>query len=181
MIKKHSFILQICLLFIVFAFYSSPVFAAQDSTQPIKVSIDGKYIDFKVYPTIVDGTTLVQLKPIFQALGAQVSWDDDTKTVTGVKNSSKIMLQIDNSVATVNGNNINLQVAARIIEGNTMVPARFIAESLGADVGWDSDTNTVLISPLRVITFADENLEKVVRAAIRKDSGDILSSDVKDI
>jgi hypothetical protein len=61
------------------------------------------------------------------------------------------MLQIGNANALVNGNNKlidpqNLKVVPEIINGRTMLPLRFVAESLGADVQWDGTTRTITIT-----------------------------------
>lgn len=45
----------------------------------------------------------------------------------------------------VNGKELNPDVPAQIIDGRTMIPARFVAEALGASVSWDANTNSVII------------------------------------
>ena len=118
------------------------VFADAD----INVTIDGKAQNYDVMPVIENGRTLVPMRGIFEALGAEVAWDDATKTVTGTKGDIKITLQIGNTAAKVNDKDTTLDVAASIVEGRTMVPARFISESLGCKVDWDDATKTVIIS-----------------------------------
>lgn len=86
------------------------------------------------------------LRAIFESLGATVDWDQETKTVTGTQGDKIIKLQIDNKVATVNDVDVALDVPGIIIDGNTYVPVRFIAESLGAIVNWDNNTKTVNIN-----------------------------------
>ncbi len=112
----------------------------------INVTIDGKVQNYDVMPVIENGRTLVPMRGIFEALGAEINWDDASKTVTGTKGETKIILQIGNTVAKVNDEDTTLDVAATIVEGRTMVPARFISESLGCKVGWDDATKTVIIS-----------------------------------
>jgi hypothetical protein len=46
----------------------------------------------------------------------------------------------------VNGQQLTPDVPAQIIEGRTMVPIRFVAEALGANVSWDANTNSVIIT-----------------------------------
>lgn len=79
-------------------------------------------------------------------MDATVSWEQSTLTAIGIKNNIETRLQIDNNVATVNGKKVTLDVAATVIDGSTLVPARFIAESLGADVEWDPHNRNVYIN-----------------------------------
>lgn len=111
----------------------------------VKVKVNDKPIIFDVAPIISEGRTLVPLRYIFEALGAEVKWDAATRTVTGSKGSNKIVLRIDSKEAVVNGETRELDVPATIVNGRTLVPARFISESLGAEVLWDGDSKTVII------------------------------------
>ena len=112
----------------------------------INVTINDKAQTYDVMPVIDNGRTLVPMRGIFEALGADILWDDATKTVTGTKDGTKITLQIGNTLAKVNDNDVTLDVAAKIIEGRTMVPVRFISEALGCNVDWNGDTKTVIIN-----------------------------------
>lgn len=137
--KKFIRILSVALL--ISMFVSSIVFA-----EPINVKVNGSQLKLDVNPVSNDGITLVPLRSIFEALGATVEWDGATKTVTGTKGSTVVELQIDNNNAIINGNSVTLDVPAAIINGSTMVPVRFVAESFGAKVEWDDKTKSVLIN-----------------------------------
>ena len=54
-------------------------------------------------------------------------------------------LLIDSTRASVNDDFVTLDQPATIINGRTMVPARFIAENLGATVEWDAEAQKVTI------------------------------------
>ncbi|NOU86025.1 hypothetical protein GC102_09580 [Paenibacillus sp. LMG 31460] len=104
---------------------------------PLKVFVDTARISFQVDPLLTDGTTLVQFRPLFEAMGMDVKWDEAQRLVTGSKSGLKIELRIDESHATVNGKKVELSQGARILNGSTMVPLRFIGEATGALVHWD--------------------------------------------
>jgi len=123
---------------------------------PIKVSVNGTNLLFDVSPIIYQGRTLVPLRGIFEALGAEVTWDPSTKTVTGKKESTLIVIKIDDKHPTVNGITKELDVAARIVNGRTLVPLRFISESIGANVNWDS------VKKLITIELTTENKDLTV-------------------
>lgn len=109
------------------------------------VFIDGKLISFDVPPIIENSRTLAPLRAIFEALGAVVKYNAETETVIATKGLTSINLQIGHSQARVNGKIINLEVPAKIIDGRTLVPLRFVSESLGTSVDWDNATQTVNI------------------------------------
>ena len=111
----------------------------------ISVKLDGKKVYFDQLPTIVNSRTLVPLRAIFEALDAEVKWDGATRTVTATKGDTTVILTIDSTTPTVNGVTQTLDAPAMIINSRTMVPARFVAQSFGADVDWDGTTRTVII------------------------------------
>lgn len=94
---------------------------------------------------MVDNRLLVPLRPIFENLGANVEWDAGTKAITGTKGTTVVNLTINQNEAYVNGNVVILDVPAKVIDGSTYVPLRFIAGSLGADVTYNSATSTANI------------------------------------
>lgn len=132
-----------------------PTIANSINLNEVKVQLDGDYLDFtdadgeKVEPQIINGRTMVPMRKIFETLGATVEWDGENRIVTGTKEDTEIKLQIGSNIATktVSGEtkNIELDVTPTIVDGRTLVPVRFIAESLDKTVGWDSDNRTVVI------------------------------------
>ncbi|KNY27470.1 stalk domain-containing protein [Pseudobacteroides cellulosolvens] len=154
---------------------------ASKSTNEIKVFVDGKELSLDVAPSIISGRTLVPLRAIFESLGAEVKWNPKTKTVTGIKNDITVELTISKKDVFINGRVTSIDVPALIINGRTLVPARFVAESLGTDVEWNSKDKVVDITTPKVIKFPDSNLEAVIRLNINKPVGDILNIDVKKI
>jgi hypothetical protein len=154
---------------------------ASKSTKIIKVFVDGKELSIDVAPAVISGRTLVPLRAIFESLGADVKWDSKTKTVTGIKSDTTIKLTINKKNAFINGKVTSIDVPAVIIKGRTFVPARFVAESLGTDVEWNSENLVIEITTPKVIRFSDTNLETLIRTKIKKPVGDILTSDVKRI
>ncbi len=111
----------------------------------ISVRLDGKKVYFDQLPTIVNDRTLVPLRAIFEALNAEVEWNGAIRTVTATKGDTVVVLTIDSTTPTVNGETQTLDAPAMIINSRTMVPARFVAQSFGADVDWDGTTRTVII------------------------------------
>lgn len=111
-----------------------------------QVTVNGNSVQFDQPAFIQDGRTMVPMRKIFDALGAEVSWDGDTQTVTATKGSTTISLQIGSNVLNKNGKSIEVDVPAFLQNGRTLVPIRAISESLDASVNWDSETQTVVIT-----------------------------------
>lgn len=132
-------------------------FVSAEEVKPVYVMLNGEYVDCASYgqeATIVEGRTMVPLRAIFEALGATVEWNQETKTVSSVLGDTEISLTIGDSKLIKNGEEIVLDVPALIMNGRTLVPVRAVSESFGVYVEWDANTRTV------VLTKAVESLEE---------------------
>lgn len=114
-------------------------------TKPISVILNGRSLNFNVKPYIEKGTTMVPMRAIFEALGANVDYDKYTKKITAQKGDTVIELAAGSNSAVINGKLHTLSVLVANRNGSTMIPLRFVSEALGADVGWNADTKTVTI------------------------------------
>lgn len=125
------------------------VTASASTQSEIKVYLDGKRLHFAIPPVIREGTTLVQFRPIFEALGFEVGWDGDKREVSGVKEGLELrMILGDNRVHVLeNGRSraVKLEVPADAINGNTMVPLRFVSEVSGKFVEWHGAERKITI------------------------------------
>ena len=110
-----------------------------------RVRLNSAYLLFDQAPVNQEGRILVPMRGIFEALGAEVSWNDKTKTATGMLGDRQVSLTVGEATAYVDGSAIELDVPAVIVNGRTLVPVRFIAESLNARVDWYGETKTVEI------------------------------------
>src|SRR5436190_11678172 len=114
--------------------------------RPIDVRVNGNLVNFgAVGPREMNGRVMVPLRGVLEQMGAYVSWDAATQTVFAERGDMSMSLPIGSTTARVNGRTVNLDVPAQTFAGTTMVPLRFVSEALGADVRWDSPTQTVFI------------------------------------
>lgn len=124
---------------------------SSDKTEIIMVigsdtpTVNGEEVKIDVPAQILDGRTMTPSRFVAESLGADVDWDDATKTVTVSNGTTTIKLVIDSNIAIVNGEEVEIDVPATIIDGRTLTPSRFVAEALGADVDWDDATKTVKV------------------------------------
>lgn len=112
----------------------------------IKVFVNGEKVAFDVEPFIESGRTLVPIRRIFEAMGAEVTWNEAEQTATVVKGDQTIRFKINDNRYYVNGTENIMDVTARIMEGGrTVVPLRVLSEALGYTVEWDGATQTIQI------------------------------------
>lgn len=103
------------------------------------------YSDANAFSRAFRSWTGMTLGNYRRKLGAEVEWDNSSRTVTGRKDATTIVLTIGSRSPTINGTPVQLDVPGTIVSGRTMVSARFISESLGASVDWVEETRTVVI------------------------------------
>jgi len=109
---------------------------------PIGLVINGQAITGMPMPPIIqENRTLVPARAVFQdGLGAEVEWLGYTRTVNIVYDETHISLVIGSNVIIVNGYLSEMPIPAQIIDGNTMIPLRAVAENLGFEVDFRDRT-----------------------------------------
>lgn len=111
----------------------------------INIYINDTWLYTDQEPLIINDRTMVPIRALADALNYTVMWDQATKTVTVQNQKLIITMIVGESTATVNifddellAEVIELDVPVTIVNGRTLLPLRFVAETLGADVEWDS-------------------------------------------
>lgn len=113
----------------------------------LKIRVNNEYIRTDVAPFITNGTTYVPIRFISEGLNiTNISWNNDSKSVTIKKDSDTLRILINKNYAYKNGTLISVPSPALIINDRTFVPLRFVSENLNANVEWQESTNTVLIT-----------------------------------
>lgn len=120
--------------------------AIAEEIPDVTLIVDGKVADCDVPPVIEEGRTLVPVRALFESLDAKVGWNARTKKITIVYNETEILLFADSVVAIVDNLYKELDVAAKIIDSRTMIPVRFVSETLKFGVEWDEKTRTVTVT-----------------------------------
>ena len=124
------------------------------------VVFDGRLMNFDVQPLNRDGRVLVPMRAIFEAFGATVDWNAQTRIVTATLSGRTIRLSIGSAIAYVNGAAVLLDAPAEIVNGRTLVPVRFISEALSADVSY--------IASERIVEIARRNTGFEVTSEVRE-------------
>ncbi len=114
--------------------------------QAPQVTVDRSPVVFNGQPPVEEGgRVLVPLRGVLEKLGAFVDFNSRSQTVTALRGATNITLPIGSRQALINNKSVSLDVPARVVNGSTLVPLRFVAEALGAQVTFDVGTNTVAI------------------------------------
>ncbi len=135
-----------------YTFYKSgsTIFFISPNSSPdkeISVILNGKKLLFPEQPPIISNDrVLVPVREIFEALGANVKWKAETRTVLSSKGSATVSLSIDSNKIYVNGTEKIIDVPAQLINSKTMVPVRAVSESYKCDVQWIAENRTVIIN-----------------------------------
>lgn len=109
------------------------------------LKVDGKKINCEVPPIVFNDYSVVPARDVFESMGATVEWSAVNKKVTVKYDDIKVELYINNKKAKKNGKSETMPIPPKLVNGKTMIPARYVAESLGFDVEFDSSTDTILI------------------------------------
>lgn len=119
-----------------------------DAAPEVKVTIDGKYVSFPDQKPYIDknNRTLVPVRAPMEQMGCTVDWDNNTRQAIIEKNGIKAVFTIDSKTYTVNGVKKTMDTQAVITNSRTAFPIKYAAEAMGATVGWDDKTYTVLIT-----------------------------------
>lgn len=124
----------------------SGVTVAYAEESNISLQINGSEISAEVPPTIMEGRTMVPVRAIFEAVGANIDFNAETKTITAKKGDTTVNMTVGAKIATVNSKEVQLDAPAVIVNGRTLAPARFVAETFGYTVQWDSENKIVKIT-----------------------------------
>lgn len=118
----------------------------------ITVFVNGTELVSDTGPQIVSDRTMLPMRAVFEALGADVTWMESDRLIFATSGDTMIVMQIDSDKMSVQRASedgievITLDSPPYIYNDRTMVSVRAAAEALGAEVEWDAETMTVRIT-----------------------------------
>lgn len=163
-----------------------------------------------------NGRTLVPIRFIAEEIGATVEWKADSRMVIieydkgqveksaidkikdffslqnlmkqaqYLVNRTLIGLQLGENKALVNGEWKTFDTRPVVVNSRTMVPLRFISETLGAGVEWDNKTRTVYICtqgcsgggrPPKTTALTEADIQRLRNYPIERKTNDYMSFD----
>ncbi len=127
-------------------FYAEAEKILSGSESTLYIKVGDTFLGFDTEPILEADRTLIPLRYMFEFMGAEVSWNQETETATVSQNGISIDVTIDSTTAYVNGEAFELDVPARLINDRTMIPLRFLSENLGYRVKWEESTDIITIT-----------------------------------
>ena len=127
---------------------AAPIAEAPVST--IAVQLDGQALTFTdAVPQVKEERTFLPFRAVFEAMGAEVSYDAETNQVSATRDGTTVTMTLGSTEAAVTTGDVTttltMDVAPYAAENRTYVPVRFAAQAFGCAVGWDQDDSTVIL------------------------------------
>lgn len=151
-------LLPLCLALVLALALAIP--AAAQSADGVSVQLNGENVSFpNASPEVTNGRTMVPMRAVLEALGAEVGYAEDTRTVTATLGDISLTHVIDtNTIEMGDGEKLTMDTTSYVTKGSTLVPLRFFSQALGYEVYWDEGQRTaVVIDKASFISATDES------------------------
>jgi|GEM_PF-3197082 len=119
------------------------LFSAAAAAAGPEVYLDSQVLYFDVDPVTENNHTLVPLRAIFEAMGANLTWDQESQTATAVNGDTTVVLTVGSTSPMINGQVQTLDIPAQVVNQHILAPLRFVGEAFGGTVSWDQAANKI--------------------------------------
>ncbi|WP_239617950.1 copper amine oxidase N-terminal domain-containing protein [Cohnella mopanensis] len=134
-----------------------------DQKKSTFICVNDKLLDRDVPVESESGIKLVPMKALFEAVDATYKWDNKSKVATVKLKDKIIRVQVNSAKATVDGQDVTMEVPARMKWGNVYIPLSFVSKQIDLQYAWQTGSNI-----LRIFT----NPEVSIAVASKSQSGD---------
>jgi len=119
-----------------------------DYTSGVHVFVNNQPLATDVAAILSGGRTLVPMSSILKQIGANVSYESSTRTMTAKKGNIRLIHKIGTNIIEVNGKKVQMDVSSKVVQGRTLVPLRAITQTLGGTImyGKTGDAMTIIIA-----------------------------------
>lgn len=124
----------------------------------ITLWLDGSQLHMDIAPEVRNERTMVPIRAVAEALGADVKWMQDTQQIVMTRAGVTVTMTLNSTTASIDDETVEMDVAPYATNGRTLIPARYVAEFFGQKVGWDGEKQQVLITEDKSVA-GDSNLE----------------------
>ncbi|GIQ70789.1 stalk domain-containing protein [Xylanibacillus composti] len=101
-----------------------------------RVFAGGEYGEIREAPFIHESRTLAPIRFVSEYLGADVKWDQTSRTITVDGLDQRIVLTVGSREVTVGKERVTLDVSPQVRNGTAFVPLRFLSEQMGLKVDY---------------------------------------------
>jgi len=146
-------------------------------------SVNGQANTMDVAPFAENGRTYVPLRFIGYAVGVaekDIVWDGDKKTAALAMNGITEEFTVDSVKYYVNDEEKTMDVAPLARDGRIFLPARYVAQEFGFEVGWEAANSMVTLTG-EMSASVDEDVQIDPDADDIDNSSDDDSSVVDDV
>ncbi|NOV04775.1 copper amine oxidase N-terminal domain-containing protein [Paenibacillus planticolens] len=112
----------------------------------VAATVNGQKMTLSTPPVLLNNTTLVPLRFIADALKADLTWNTEDQSIALKYADHVIKLSIDSRFVRIDNQSMTLEQPAVIMNSTTLVPLRFIAESLNQTVAYNNETKSIIIT-----------------------------------
>ncbi|WLR52805.1 stalk domain-containing protein [Bacillus tianshenii] len=138
----------------------SPVMGqSAEASNDVSVKVGGDPVNIQPQPYISNDVTYIPLRDMFETLDADVHWDSEERYVLAKENGKKLKLFVDVNDAFINDKPFEIKHNPKIKNGRVFVPLRFVSETFGAQVQWNSDERSVNIFIPQTLDAADSKVQ----------------------
>lgn len=117
--------------------------AASAADESVRIFINNVETSFSPEPYLKNNRVMVPMRGIFERLGAEVAWDDNTQSVTAAKGVTAVVLTIGSDIMYTDGEAVWLDAACELVGDRTFVPLRAVSAAFGCEVSWTESENRV--------------------------------------
>ncbi len=113
-----------------------------------EMEVNGEMIKLDTPATILRDRTMIPFRAVADSFSATTEWVSETRTVVFIYGKTRVLMPIGSPIVTIDGKESAIDPPATIINGRTMVPLRFVAETFDASVQYDANEKLVMIDKI---------------------------------
>ncbi|WP_176461683.1 stalk domain-containing protein [Anaeromicrobium sediminis] len=113
--------------------------------ESMMVRFNGQEVNLSTPILVEENATLIPIRNVFEAAGAQVKWNSSDQSILVTKSEENIWLQVNSQKAKIGEREILLDVPVKIVNGNAVLPLTFISEVFSLKYEVDKENNTIII------------------------------------
>ena len=132
----------------------------------ITVKFLDKAVKFSSSPIITESRTLVQIRPIAEAMGLEIEYEPKDEMVILCDGATEVRFSVNSDISYINGKKKKMDVKMAVKDDYTFVPVRYLAEPFGYEISYNEETKTVGINLPREKVLA--NLREKIRTGSGK-------------
>jgi len=116
----------------------------------VTMYVDGQSATLDATPIILNSRTLLPIRAVVEATGGTITWNASAQRTTIVRKGTTVELWIGKNVAKLNGKSVTIDTNPKVVPviraGRTLLPLRFVAETLAFNVQWDAVLHVITIT-----------------------------------